>query len=224
MLAAMPIRRPACLALLTALLLSGCRDREITAYRAPKDPAPAAMPAAAAPANSGTLPEGHPPIGPASGGATGDSMANTAVPTGSGSLAWTAPAHWTAKPLGPMRKGSFAIKGADGTEADFAITAFPGDTGGMLANLNRWRGQISLPPIADAQVDSALEHFDGDGLHFDIADFAGTANGAPTRILGAVLSRPGETWFFKLMGPDALVAAQKDALRSFLRTVKEPAK
>jgi hypothetical protein len=223
----MSLRRPACFALLTALILGGCRDREITSYRAPKDPAPAAIPAAAS-ANPGALPEGHPPIGPAAGpassGTPGDSMANTAVPTGSGTFAWTAPAHWTAKPLGPMRKGSFAVKGADGTEADLAITAFPGDTGGMLANLNRWRGQISLPPITDAQVDAALEHFDGDGLHFDIADFAGTANGAPTRILGAVLSRPGETWFFKLMGPDALVAAQKDAFRGFLRTVKEPAK
>lgn len=238
LIAAMPYRRPACLALLTVLILVGCRDQEITAYRAPKDPAPAAMPAMApassgtlpeghppvGPANPGPLPDGHPPIGPASGGATGNSMANTTVPTGSGSFTWTAPAHWTGKPLGPMRKGSFAIKGADGAEADLAITAFPGDTGGMLANLNRWRGQISLPPIGEAQVDAAIEHFDGDGLHFDIIDLVGTANGTPTRILGAVLSRPAETWFFKLMGPDALVASQKDAFRAFLRTVKEPSK
>ena len=199
----MPLRPPAAILLLTALLFGGCKDRQITAYRAPKDPAPAVMPAAT----------------PAPGG----DMAATAVPTGSDTLAWTAPAHWTAKPAGPMRKGSFAVKGADGTEADLSITAFPGDTGGLLANLNRWRGQLALPPLAASQLDGALEHLDGTGLHFEVVDFTGTANGAPTRILGAVLSRPGETWFFKLMGPDALVAAQKDSFRDFLRTVKEPA-
>jgi hypothetical protein len=214
----MLLRRPVCFALFATLLLNGCKDRQITSYRAAKDPAPAALP----PAPAGNLPADHPPIGP--GQATGPDMASTAVPTGSDSLVWTAPAHWTAKPLGAMRKGSFAVKGPDGTEADLSITAFPGNTGGLSANLNRWRGQIGLPPLTEGQTGPALEHLDGDGLHFEVADFAGTANGAPTRILGAVLSRPGETWFFKLMGPDALVAAQKDSFRVFLRTVKEQAR
>jgi hypothetical protein len=196
--------RAACLLLAATCLLAGCKDREITAYRAPKDPAaPSAAPAAAS--------------------AGGDAMANTTVPTGSDRLAWTAPAHWVAKAPGQMRKGSFAIKGDAGAEADLSITAFPGDTGGLLANLNRWRGQISLPPLAAGELDGSLQHFDGAGLHFEVVDFAGTANGTPTRILGAVLSRPGETWFFKLMGPDALVAAQKNDFLEFLRSVKEAA-
>ena len=199
-------RAPACAVVFTALLLGGCKDREIATYRAPKDPPPA-LPGAASAAP-----------------AAGDTMANTAVPTGSDSLAWTAPAGWIAKDPGAMRKGSFAIKGADGTEADLSITAFPGDTGGLLANLNRWRTQIALPPLAENQLDGVIAHTDGQGLHFDVVDFAGTAQGVPTRIVGAVLSRPGETWFFKLMGPDALVAAQKPAFLDFLQTVKEQAK
>ena len=60
-------------------------------------------------------------------------------------------------------------------------------------------------------------------MHFDVVDFAGTANGVPTRTIGAVLPRTGETWFFKLMGPDALVAAQKQDFLSFLNSVKESA-
>ena len=148
-------------------------------------------------------------------------MASTAVPTGTEHLTWTAPAHWTAKPASAMRKGSFGIKGAGG-EADLSIIAFPGDTGGLLANLNRWRGQIALPPLSDAQLEGHVTHLDANGLHFDVVDFAGTANGAPTRILGAVLSRPGETWFFKLMGPDALTASEKAAFADFLKTVKAP--
>jgi hypothetical protein len=212
----MTLRHPANVCLLAALLLGGCRDREITAYRAPKDPAPAALP----PATASGLPADHPPVA----AGVGNDMASTPVPTGSGSLAWAAPADWVAKPVGPMRKGSFAVKGTNGAEADLSITAFPGNTGGLLANLNRWRGQVGLPPLAEGQLDGSLEHLDLNGLHFELVDFAGTANGTPTRILGAVLSRPDETWFFKLMGPDALVAAQRDSFRGFLGTVKEPAK
>lgn len=212
----------ACAAVLCLLLLGGCRDREITAYRAPKDPV-VSLPSASAPADTNNLPAGHPPVGPAAPGAAPapgmDNMANTAVPTGSDSLIWAAPAHWTAKPTGQMRKGSYAIKGAGG-EADLSITAFPGDTGGLLANLNRWRGQISLAPLSADQLDANTQHLDIGPLHVDVVDFAGTANGAPTRIIGAVVPNGRETWFFKLMGPDALVAGEKDAFMKFLGTVR----
>jgi len=197
--------RAACILIVAACLLGGCKDREIATYRAPKDPAQPMPGATAAPAG-------------------GDTMASTAVPTGSDSLAWTAPAHWVAKAPGAMRKGSFAVKGENGPDADLSITAFPGDTGGLLANLNRWRGQVSLPPLAAGELEGALQHFDGTGLHFEVVDFAGSANGTPTRLLGAVLARPGETWFFKLLGPDALVAAQKNDFLEFLRSVKEAGK
>ena len=203
----------ACAAVLTLLLTSGCRDREITAYRAPKDPMPPVRPAAPA---SGQLPPDHPPIG----GSDGGNMANATVPTGGDSLTWTAPAVWTAMPDRPMRKATFALKGADGSAADLSITSFPGDTGGLLANLNRWRSQISLPPLAADQLDTHVIHLDIGALHVDLADFAGTANGAPTRLIGAVVPHSGETWFFKLMGPEAIVAQEKTAFLEFLRTVR----
>jgi len=209
----MPPRPLACAAVLTLLLAGGCRDREITAYRAPKDPAPPEQPAAP---GSGQLPPDHPPVG----GGAGGNMADTAVPTGGDSLTWTAPAAWTVMPDRPMRKATYALPGADGTAADLAITAFPGDTGGLLANVNRWRGQISLPALAANQLDAHVVHLDIGALHVDLVDFAGTANGAPTRLLGAVVPHGGETWFFKLLGPDALVAGEKAAFLEFLRTVR----
>ena len=148
-------------------------------------------------------------------------MASATVPTGSEQLTWTAPAAWVAKAPGAMRKGSYTIRNEAG-DADLSITAFPGDTGGLLANLNRWRGQIGLAALAAAELEANLDHLDANGLHFEIVDFAGTANGAPTRIVGAVLSRPRETWFFKLMGPDTAVAGEKTAFVTFLQTIKAP--
>ena len=200
------------------LILSGCKDRQITAYRAPKDPLPAAPEAPAGLAGGSDLPANH----PATGSAAPDAMAGTAVPTATGAeLSWTAPAHWTAKPASAMRKGSFTVKGDDSQIADLSITAFPGSTGGLQANLNRWRGQLALPPLAENELTTGLEHLDAGDLHFAVVDYAGTANGAPTRILGALVPHGNNTWFFKLIGPDTLVAREKPAFLDFLRTVKE---
>jgi hypothetical protein len=195
---------------LSLSIFAGCRDREITTYRAPKDTPPTLPPAA-----SGNLPADHPPIGNASSG-TGSNMANTPVPTANGNdLIWTAPVHWTPKALGAMRKGSFAIKG-DGADADLSITAFPGSTGGLEANLNRWRGQVGLTPASAEEVTAAAEKIDANGLQFTVVDYAGNNN----RLLGAVVAYGGNSWFFKLLGPDALVAAQKNPFLDFLRTVR----
>ena len=45
-----------------------------------------------------------------------------------------------------MRLASHKVSDEDGNEIDFSITSFPGDVGGLLANVNRWLGQIGLPP------------------------------------------------------------------------------
>ena len=203
--------------LLLVILLTGCKDREITAYRAAKDKPDAAMPPATA-ADTNNLPPGHPPIGVGAQPAPGADMANTAVPTASGSdLRWTAPAAWTAKPLGAMRKGSYTLKGAGG-KADLSITAFPGATGGLEANLNRWRGQVGLAPLSPAEVVAATEKFESSGLQVIVVDYAG--NGS--RLVGAIVPYGGNSWFFKLMGPDAVVAGQQAAFLEFLHTVKAP--
>ncbi len=221
------------LAVVLLLSAAGCKDREITAYRLPKEPVPVATaPKAAMPA-SGQLPDGHPPIGgtapagapaapaapTAPNGSAMGALPDSAVAAGN-ALTWSAPASWQAKAPGSVRKGSYAIVGDGGATGDLGITAFPGDTGGLLANLNRWRGQISLPPLNEEQLNASREHMDIGPLHVDLVDFAGTANGAPVRIIGAVVPLERETWFFKLMGPDALVAREKAAFRDFLGTVR----
>jgi len=198
---------------LIALISAGCRDREIFTYRAPKDaPPPAVQPAA----TNGALPPDHPPIG-GSAAPAGADMGNTAVPTANGNaLSWTAPASWAPKALGSMRKGSYALKG-EGAEADLSITAFPGATGGLEANLNRWRGQLGLAPVSAEEVVAAVEKFEANGLPFTVVDYANDGK----RLIGAVVPFGGNSWFFKLTGPDAFIASQKPAFLEFIHSVKE---
>ncbi|HYP18095.1 MAG TPA: hypothetical protein VEQ65_12860 [Opitutus sp.] len=204
--------RPAFVLAATTLLLASCRDAQVSSYRVPAEKAEKLPP---------ILTGEMPASAPAAAGGDAASMANTAVPTASGqALTWTAPAHWKTKPASAMRKGSYAVTGADGAEADLSITAFPGDVGGDLANINRWRGQISLPPLTAADLATSTEHLDLNGLHITYVDIANPTGEKPQRIVGAFVPFENATWFFKLMGPETVVAAERDAFRAFLSTVK----
>ena len=208
--------------LLSLLAASGCRDREIVTYRAPKDPAPVVQPAPPKASMAGELPEGHPPIGQSTNpGPTGAMPAGGSLAAAEGNaLTWTAPVHWQAKPLTSFRKGSYSVPGEGGAAADLAITAFPGDTGGLFANVNRWRGQIGLPPVAESGLEAAIQRLDVNGFKIILFDATGTANGQPMRLLGAMVPHEGQTWFFKLTGPEAIVAKEQSAFREFLSTIK----
>ena len=188
-------------------------------YRIPKEKDP--VPAAVAVAGSPHAAPGAAAAAPADSGA---SMASTPVATATGAaLTWTAPARWVAKPASAMRKGSYTIAGEGGATADLAITAFPGDVGGEAANVNRWRGQLGLPALPETAAPAALQRIEAHGLKLAVLDVPGTASGAPGRLLGAMVPFDGATWFFKLTGPDALVAAEKAAFLEFLASVQPTA-
>ena len=205
---------PALLAL--TVFFTACKKPAVESYRVAKEtPPPAATPPMSAPAAN----PAPPPAAP-----TAATMANTAVPTASGAdLMWTAPSTWAVKTGSAMRKGSYAIKG-DGGEADLSITAFPGDVGGDLANINRWRGQIQLPPIGEGDLAAAVQRLERNGLKIGLVDLGGAGGAGAQRILGAIVPHAGGTWFFKLTGPDALVAKEKSAFTAFLDTIKPAAK
>jgi hypothetical protein len=148
-------------------------------------------------------------------------MAGTPVATATGaSLAWTAPAHWQAKAGSSMRKGTYAITGEGGATAELAITAFPGDVGGEVANVNRWRGQLQLAPIGEAEVAGAVTRVAANGLALTVLDITNPGLTPPARMIGAMVPFGGGTWFFKLTGPDALLAREKPAFLDFLKSVK----
>lgn len=215
---------PAIACALSALSLTACRKDEIVTYRVVKDPAPATSGAntpAPTPANAATPTSSV--TAPTAPGSKDEmaTMANTTVTTASGpALTWTTPAAWTAGPERAMRKATLLIPGEAGAPgAEIAVTAFPGDVGGNLANVNRWRQQLALPPIGEAELGAALQHLHVGQLHVDVVELIGTAAPAQ-RVIGAIVPHAGATWFFKLTGPDALVAREKQNFLAFLQTVR----
>lgn len=216
-------RHTARLVLLTLpLLIAACRDNKVDAYRVPKEK-DFTMPGAATAAVPSSTPASTPGMPPAAASAAPGGMAATPVAVAAGAnLTWTAPATWQAKAGSAMRKGTYTITGDAGATAELAITAFPGAVGGEFANVNRWRGQLSLTPIGEGEVNSAVTRLTVNGLTISYVDLVST-DAAPQRMLGAMVPFEGSVWFFKLLGPDAVVAKEKAAFVEFLKTVKAPA-
>ncbi len=131
------------------------------------------------------------------------------------------PAGWTSDPTPhPMRLATVDIK--NGTQqAQITITAFPGDVGGVLANINRWRGQMELPPVT-SQEQQPLGKITLAGHPALLLDLAGApAAGLPARrMIVAFGMINGQTYFIKLLGPDGLVGAQKKDFIAYVQGLK----
>lgn len=187
---------PAIIVLTALFTLSACSRDEVRSYRVPKEESPTMPGATAAAATAGS----------------------PSAPTGA-TLTWQAPAGWLDQGPSGMRRGSFQVPGDAGDVADLSIIAFPGDAGGLAANVNRWRGQVGLPALSPAQVDASVEHTDTAYFHVDLVSMTGEAAGVPTRIDGAIFNYDGQSWFIKFMGPAELVARENQNFRSFVQTV-----
>ena len=141
-------------------------------------------------------------------------------------LQYTLPAGWKEKPLSPMRLASFKAIAPNGKETDVSVVSLPGIAGGDLANVNRWRGQVNLGPIDEDTLAKTAGHVQANGHDYLVVDLVSDApmgeNGEKQRILAAILDEGERSWFIKMMGEDAAVAAQKSAFTDFLRSLKIP--
>ncbi|MEO0797214.1 MAG: hypothetical protein AAFX93_18830 [Verrucomicrobiota bacterium] len=204
-------------AVVVGFMVVGCEPKpEVETYKVPKDQQ---EPTAESVAQENVAPaQPTPPFA----GASGSGM--TALPgmaAQAGAFVtpeWQAPSGWTAQPLGSIRKGSWKVTRANGT-ADVSVTVFPGDVGGDLANVNRWRGQIGLSPVTQDKLASEMQHLDVGDAHAHLVQLDGPKGQS---ILGAIVPRGGGTWFFKMQGPTSLVNTERGSFSQFLSSVSFP--
>jgi len=141
-----------------------------------------------------------------------------AAPEGDGSLTWTLPADWTignGNPK-PNRYATIAVVGTDGAKGELVISHFPGDVGGDLANVNRWRQQVALPPIDEAGLATHVSKVTSGPKTISLIDITG----AQIRCAAGWTRHGANTWFFKFTGPDALIGAEKAKFTAFLESVR----
>lgn len=150
---------------------------------------------------------------------------NAAAPAeaDSGEPQWNIPSNWKEKPASMMVLKSFTVSD-DGKDAAVSISMFGGDVGGVVANINRWRGQLSLPPVSDEEAQKLATPLEVAGGKATLVDMKGTdvKSGKPARLFAVMVPHAGSTWFYKLLGDETVVAKEKDAFLKFVQTVRYP--
>jgi hypothetical protein len=192
---------------------------------------PAAPAAAGGMMDMSQLPPSHPAIEGMSLGSQNSLIpnANTVVTggidsDGSGKPTWTIPAGWQEGPLAQFLVAKYVITGTGDARAEVNASSLSGDGGGLLANINRWRGQLGQTPATEADL-ANLPTIDASGTKATVVEITGTnpRTGKPAQLIGVILPLDGQTWFYKLMGDAGVVAQQKDALVKFVQSAKYPA-
>jgi hypothetical protein len=135
---------------------------------------------------------------------------------------WKIPADWRQLPPSQFLLAEFSIAETNGATAEVNAAELSGEGGGVAANVNRWRGQLGLPAADETEFSKSILTLDTPSGHATLVDFTGTDSktGKPARLVGIVVPQNGQTWFYKLMGDEPVVAQQKDAFIKFVRSAK----
>ena len=128
-------------------------------------------------------------------------------------IEYDTPADW--KPARAVMDQVAAFEAGD-QGVNVTATAMRGPAGGLVANVNRWRGQVGLPEMTATEIAA-------DGKNLKIGDKSALMvdlKGKGKRIVAAICETGGRTWFFKMTGPGDAVEKQVPAFDQFLRSVR----
>jgi hypothetical protein len=230
-------------------LITACRQQEMQSYSVPKEADVAVGSSGESgsgapllldnppPLDSHSLPEGHPPLsgglppGHPPLGAIGEMTMENAVAQGltppsapTGEVTWVVPAGWIEKPGSGFRYATFFVPGPGGLMGELSVTVLEGDAGGLLSNVNRWRGQIGLSGLTESEMAAHSKKNQLVGTSFSVFNFVSDdplIDGKfKKRLLTAVRISRGKSWFFKLTGEDTVVQSAEVDFFNFLQSVK----
>ncbi|MBL8828530.1 MAG: hypothetical protein JNM18_16220 [Planctomycetaceae bacterium] len=95
---------------------------------------------------------------------------------------WKLPEGWTQKPGNEFRFATIEIP-SDPKPLELTVSALPRDpqgedAGALLANVNRWRDQLRLKPLAPNELATETKQLDVAGEKVTLTDFTGSLSGA----------------------------------------------
>jgi hypothetical protein len=101
------------------------------------------------------------------------------------------------------------------------VTVLGGTAGGAAMNINRWRGQMGLPPMPENEMaDLPTLPFLGKTATYvelagDFKGMMGQGDLAGAMMLGLLGESDGHAVFVKAVGPKALMTAERDHFKAF---------
>lgn len=134
------------------------------------------------------------------------------------------PEGWVAAPANSMRLVNL-VPGGD-TRAECYVTILPGAGGGVEANVNRWRKQMSLEPYTEQEL-AALPRRELLGAEAIYVEFdgvyrgmSGDQNEPDFKLLGLILPLNNSGLFIKMLGPKELIDQESSRFNAFCASFK----
>lgn len=143
------------------------------------------------------------------------------APPAHGGPAYDLPEGWTDVGASSMRIVNLLTPG----ESQCYVIQLGGEAGGMAANLNRWRGEVGLEPLEEAELE-ALPKVELLGQPCSLLEVSGEYRGMGGQtgpgmtLLGVALIGSDSSLFVKMVGSEADVAAEKEKFIQFLASLE----
>lgn len=142
----------------------------------------------------------------------------------SSGLKFKAPESWKPGKTSQFRKASFIARDAKNPklQAEITIIDLPAGGGGgeLLANVNRWRSQVGLPPTTADDLKLEAKEVEVAGEKGTMVELKGEKGDAKQTILGVMTVRGKTAWFIKLHGDAEVAAAEKEHFEEFVKSVR----
>ena len=156
-------------------------------------------------------------------GMPGMSPGKGAPGAGGKTFAWKTPEGWEEVEGSKSREATWRVKGEPQT--DCSLSKLPGNGGGLLANVNRWVGQMGAQPV-DAKALAALPRkplLGSEAVYLDIPGRYGGMGGQEVmqdaRMLGFLLELPTAAVYLKFVGPANVVEANQGAFQELAASI-----
>ncbi len=156
--------------------------------------------------------------------ATGGGAKPKAGGNSAGRLQYQGPDGWSVGKGSSMRLVTFDVDGAPGTQC--WVTPLAGDGGGVLANLNRWRGEMGQAAMTMDELGSLpeLPVLSQSCRWLQVEGGYQGMGGEPTAdalLFGVVVLQSNQALFIKMVGPKAVMQKQKANFQTFCSSLKE---
>jgi len=140
--------------------------------------------------------------------------------SGAGAFAWDVPDGWVLGAGSSMRLVTFNVE--DRPSAECWVTVLKGDAGGLLPNLNRWRGELGQEPLTGAEVEAlpTIEVF-GKPAPFLQVQGPVAEDGRVSYLFGVITERAGQRVFIKMVGGKQDLLAEEHRFIQFCRSLRD---
>ena len=143
---------------------------------------------------------------------------NKIIESRSSGFTWEKPDSWIPSQGSSMRIASFDVPFSTGM-GDLSVMELGGEGGGLVANVNRWRGQIGLEPLEENEIRAQAQPGESDVGPYQIFQLINDSN-SDTAMLTAILPMNNSTLYIKLTASiDGIMDLEKD-FKTFCSSIK----